>query len=61
MGILANDPGIIGSASAISELSDGQTERPNGWTIVTDGGWARFINDATGHGMAVAAQNNYTF
>jgi hypothetical protein len=32
-----------------------------GWTITTDGGWIRFTNDATGHGIAVGGQNRYTF
>jgi hypothetical protein len=60
-GILAGNPGITGSPSDVKQLTDSQTEHANGWTIVTDGGWTRFINDATGHGMAVAAQNNDAF
>src|SRR5271163_633718 len=53
-GILDRNPGIIGSSSDIQQLSDGQTEHANGSTRVSNGGWTRFINDATGHGMALA-------
>jgi serine/threonine protein kinase len=52
-------PGIIGSSSDIKQLSAGQTEHANGWTIASDGAWTRFVNDATGHGMALAAMNYY--
>jgi hypothetical protein len=41
-------------------LSDGPVHA-DGWTVVMDGGWARFTNDATGHGMALAVQNYYSF
>jgi hypothetical protein len=58
-GTLDDNPGIVGSSSDVQQLSDGQTEHANGWTIVSDSAWTRFINDATGHGMALAAQNNY--
>lgn len=56
-GIVDRNPADIGSSSAMQQLSNGQTYHANGWTIVASGGWSRFINDATGHGMAVAAQN----
>lgn len=60
-GILDRNPGIVGSSSDIQQLSDGQTDHANGWTIVPNGGWTRFINDATGHGMALAAMNYDAF
>jgi hypothetical protein len=41
----------------MQQLADGQTYHLNGWTVVASGGWTRFINDTTGHGMSVAAQN----
>ncbi|MGH3969772.1 MAG: hypothetical protein ACRDTV_17050 [Mycobacterium sp.] len=47
--ILAESPGI-------QQLSGGQTHHINGWTI-TVSNWVRFTNEATRHGMAVAAQN----
>ncbi|OBI41136.1 hypothetical protein A5707_08060 [Mycobacterium kyorinense] len=56
-GIVDHNPADIGSSSTMQQLSNGQTYHANGWTIVASGGWSRFINDATGHGMAVAAQN----
>ena len=60
-GIVDRNPGNIGSSSDIQQLSDGQTYHASGWTIVASGGWARFINDTTGHGMAVAPQNFDSF
>jgi hypothetical protein len=60
-GIVDRNPGTIGSSSDIQQLSNGQTYRADGWTIVASGGWARFINDTTGHGMAVAPQNFDSF
>lgn len=54
-------PAAISSYSDIQQLTVGGTEHANGWTIVSNGGWTRFINDATGHGMAVAAANRYSF
>jgi hypothetical protein len=53
-------PGILGPSPNIQALTDGQTYHANGWTVVA-GDWVRFTNDATGHGMAVAPQNNYPF
>jgi hypothetical protein len=47
----------IDSSSGITQLSDGDTSHAFGWTIVGADGWARFINDATGHGAALAPQN----
>jgi hypothetical protein len=47
----------IDSSSDIQQLSNGETYHAFGWTIVGSAGWARFINDATGHGAALAAQN----
>jgi hypothetical protein len=47
----------IASSSDIQQLSNGETDHAFGWTIVGSAGWARFINDATGHGAALAAQN----
>jgi hypothetical protein len=41
-------------------LAKGQTYHLKGWTISVSG-WVRFTNDATGHGMAVAAQNRDFF
>ena len=58
-GIRQENPGVIGSSSDIQQLTAGGTEHANGWTIVSDGAWTRFINDATGHGMALAAMNLY--
>ncbi|MDT5081441.1 MAG: hypothetical protein QOJ80_6078 [Mycobacterium sp.] len=54
------DPGILGPSPDIQALADGQTYHVNGWTVVA-GNWVRFTNDATGHGVAVAPQNNYPF
>lgn len=51
----------IGSSSDIQQLSDGQIYHADGWTVVPRGGWVRFINDTTGHGMAVAGQNFDSF
>jgi hypothetical protein len=51
---------ILPASPSVQQLSSGQTYRANGWTI-TVSGWVRFTNDATGHGMAVAAQNNDFF
>lgn len=47
---------ILPVSPRIQQLSGGQTYHVNGWTIAVSG-WVRFTNDATGHGMAVAAQN----
>jgi serine/threonine protein kinase len=47
---------IIGASPGIQQLASGQTYHANGWTIAVND-WVRFTNDATGHGMAVAAQN----
>jgi len=47
---------ILPPTPTIQPLSNGQTYRANGWTIAVSA-WVRFTNDATGHGMAVAAQN----
>jgi hypothetical protein len=60
-GIVNRNPADIGSSSDLQPLSDGQTYHASGWTIVASGGWARFINDTTGHGMAVAPQNFDSF
>jgi hypothetical protein len=60
-GIVDHNAGTIASAPDSQSLADGQTYHANGWTIVASGGWARFINDATGHGMAVAPQNFDSF
>lgn len=60
-GIVDRNPRDVGSSSDIQQLSDGHTYHANGWTIVASGGWARFINDTTGHGMAVAPQNFDSF
>jgi hypothetical protein len=49
----------IDSSSVIQQLSDGETYHAFGWTIVGSDGWARFINDTTGHGAALAAMNYY--
>ena len=60
-GILDRNPGIVGSSSDVQQLTVGGTELANGWTIVSDGSWTRFTNDATGHGMALAAMNYDAF
>jgi hypothetical protein len=60
-GIVDHNARDIGSSSDLQQLSDGQTYHASGWTIVAGGGWARFINDTTGHGMAVAPQNFDSF
>lgn len=59
-GIVDKHPPDMASPNGAQQLSGG-TSRSNGWTIVTSGGWVRFINDTTGHGMAVAAQNHDYF
>ncbi|MGA8546863.1 MAG: hypothetical protein WB785_16605 [Mycobacterium sp.] len=51
---------ILPASPNIQQLSEGQTYHVNGWTIAVSG-WVRFTNDATGHGMAVAAQNQDFF
>jgi eukaryotic-like serine/threonine-protein kinase len=51
---------ILPASPSIQQLSDGQTYDINGWTIAVSA-WVRFTNDATGHGMAVAAQNEDVF
>jgi hypothetical protein len=55
-GIVDKHPPDMASPNGAQPLSGG-TFRTSGWTIVTSGGWTRFINDTTGHGMAMAAQN----
>lgn len=60
-GIVDRNPQKIGSSSDMQQLSNGQTYHSKGWTIVASGGWVRFINDTTGHGMAVAPQNFESF
>lgn len=60
-GIVDRNPRDIGSSSDMQQLSNGQTYQVSGWTIVPRAGWVRFINDTTGHGMAVAAQNFDSF
>jgi serine/threonine protein kinase len=60
-GTLDENPAAISSYSDVQQLTVGGTEHADGWTIVSDGGWTRFTNDATGHGMAVAGQNRYSF
>lgn len=60
-GIVDKNPPDMASPSDTQRLSAGQTYHLSGWTIVVSGGWARFINDATGHGMAMAAQNFDSF
>jgi serine/threonine protein kinase len=47
----------IDSSSEILQISNGETYHVFGWTIEGSAGWARFINDATGHGAALAAMN----
>jgi hypothetical protein len=51
---------ILTESSTTQQLSGGQTYHLKGWTIAVSG-WVRFTNDATGHGMAVAAQNREFF
>jgi hypothetical protein len=51
---------ILPESPNAQQLSDGQTYHLEGWTIAV-GGWVRFTNDATGHGMAIAAQNRDFF
>ncbi len=60
-GLVDHNPLFISNAALKHDLSDGDTLQVNGWTIAASGGWARFINDATGHGMAVAPQNFESF
>jgi Protein of unknown function (DUF2510) len=60
-GIVDNNPPDMASPPDAQQMSDGQTYHANGWTIVASGGWARFINDMTGHGMAIAGQNRDSF
>jgi hypothetical protein len=47
---------ILPASPSIQQLSEGETYHINGWTIAVSR-WVRFTNDTTGHGMAVAAQN----
>jgi hypothetical protein len=56
-GIVDRSPPDMASPPQTQQLSSGQTYHASGWTIVASGGWARFINDKTGHGMAIAGQN----
>jgi hypothetical protein len=51
---------ILPASPSIQQLAEGETYHVNGWTI-TVSGWVRFTNDATGHGIAVAAQNHDFF
>ncbi len=60
-GIVDKNPSDIGSSADMQRLSNGQTYHANGWTVVASGGWARFINDTTGHGLAIAPQNFDSF
>lgn len=60
-GIVDHHPPDMASPPGAQQLSAGQTYHVDGWTIVVSGGWARFINDTTGHGMAMAAQNFDSF
>lgn len=60
-GAVDSHPETIDSSSATQQLSNGQTYHVNGWTIVASGGWVRFINDTTGHGMSRAPQNGDQF
>jgi eukaryotic-like serine/threonine-protein kinase len=60
-GTIDDNSAAISSYSDIQQLTVGGTEHANGWTIVSNGAWTRFINDSTGHGMAVAAQNRDSF
>jgi Protein of unknown function (DUF2510) len=60
-GIVDQDAPDMASPSGAQQLADGQTYHTDGWTIVTSGGWTRFINDTTGHGMAIAGQNFESF
>jgi hypothetical protein len=60
-GIVDRNPVPLAASSNSEQLTNGQTYHANGWTIVASGGWARFINDTTGHGMAVAPQNFDSF
>jgi len=39
----------------------GQTHHTSGPTIAAGSGWARFINDTCGHGMAIAGPNFDSF
>jgi hypothetical protein len=48
------------ASPSIQQLTEGQTYHVNGWTI-TVSGWVRFTNDATGRGIAGAAQNHDFF
>lgn len=47
---------ILPASPDVQQLAEGQAYQISGWTISV-GSWVRFTNDATGHGMAVAAQN----
>ena len=47
---------ILPVSPDVQQLSEGQAYDISGWTISV-GGWVRFTNNSTGHGMAVAAQN----
>jgi serine/threonine protein kinase len=60
-GAYSGDAPGINPPSGAQPLSSGQTYHANGWTIAPTGGWARFTNDSTGHGMAVAPQNYDSF
>ena len=51
---------ILPVSPSVQQLSDGSTYEISGWTI-TVGAWVRFTNNSTGHGMAVAAQNEDFF
>jgi hypothetical protein len=51
---------ILPESPIVQQLVVGQTYDIGGWTI-TVGGWVRFTNDSSRHGMAVAAQNEQFF
>ena len=56
-GLSETDAITIDTSSDVQQLSNDVTYRVFGWTIVGSGGWARFTNDTTGHGAALAPQN----
>jgi len=51
----------IDSSSGIQQLSNGETYHAFGWTITGVDRWARFSNDSTGHGLALASMNYSQF
>jgi hypothetical protein len=58
---LGHHEGDLDLPPGVQQLSNGQTVHANGWTITVVNRWTRFTNDATGHGMALAPQNMYSF